>query len=949
MKWFRYSPVSVAIAFLALGTVDAAAAADARVTDVELSFFERADGRWVQADGPARRGMVAISCTYELTADPDEPPGQWSLVFVLDDEELKRASASGLRDAGTRRATRTWYGLIAASGSYEVGCVVDPDDELSESDEANNRLVKTLSIPGTARTQARRTVLVGATAGQAAGARGAAPAIDFEFMNVSGIQRANDRRRSDERGSVRSAAVGENLLVSCSYRAHVDSLNREAMALPSWTVQLERDGAVTAEEAGFQEVLHARGVTSARHLVERWTPAEPGRYVFRCLLDPADAVAEADETNNALEISVDIVPAGLEAATAEPAATQTAQQVGSPGLEAPLGLSLYKVQPIKVPCKEIDVGFCPEDQLQLEAVVTRPPPGDPQVAEQTLRWSAQLEGLTGLEWQVFYFKPSNVPDLAPLHVVGKSPVLPWDNASGGDFVIDLGPYFLPKLKLPKKQKKSASRTAQPPETVAIDPAPANGREPTSTSPVSEAGPITINPKVAVIDVAGDKADPTSNVLPDLPAGDLPDELWVRVVGKQGSKAVTASNAVHFVVVDAPEPVRIDGSSYRVPMPADAYIFEILSYHGMTPPMNQAPCFLTTQDAWRKKGAFPPAYTTDSNQASGEKIPAGTQICKPKPTSKPTCSFSNPGACVEAVGDLLAGGVNLLSKAWTDIKDFAVNLAMDASLLSLLCDEAGTTGACEFAVKTALDVGLMALGIPPDIPNFDQLLEEGVEYLAMQAAAQMAIPPEVIQEATKAGGPLAGMALEAAEAELRRQAQQEIETALETQLQKAQYAYASQVDWLKLYQGLPLKPDPRNGVQPPTVRVRITRNPKVEIPKAVLSCGGLKVDVSVRNDFTHPGVVIPKAAQQYLKPDYPYRLYESQSRSRPAVKPGDQVVVPILLEPYLGYQGVPNVQMYWSKQQLWYALMRGGTATITVGGCGGDQLTVAADTLAPDPI
>ena len=49
---------------------------------------------------------------------------------------------------------------------------------------------------------------------------------------------------------------------------------------------------------------------------------------------------------------------------------------------------------------------------------------------------------------------------------------------------------------------------------------------------------------------------------------------------------------------------------------------------------------------------------------------------------------------------------------------------------------------------ALDAALMALGIPPDIPSFEDLMDQGIEYMAAQAASQISIPPEVIEEAKK---------------------------------------------------------------------------------------------------------------------------------------------------------------------------------------------------------
>ena len=41
----------------------------------------------------------------------------------------------------------------------------------------------------------------------------------------------------------------------------------------------------------------------------------------------------------------------------------------------------------------------------------------------------------------------------------------------------------------------------------------------------------------------------------------------------------------------------------------------------------------------------------------------------------------------------------------------------------------------------LDAGLVALGIPPSLPNFDQLMNEGLDYLASSVVEQIGVPKE----------------------------------------------------------------------------------------------------------------------------------------------------------------------------------------------------------------
>lgn len=49
------------------------------------------------------------------------------------------------------------------------------------------------------------------------------------------------------------------------------------------------------------------------------------------------------------------------------------------------------------------------------------------------------------------------------------------------------------------------------------------------------------------------------------------------------------------------------------------------------------------------------------------------------------------------------------------------------------------GSCEVCLSAALDYGLMSLGIPPTLPSFDELVNQGVDYLAVTIAAETGMP------------------------------------------------------------------------------------------------------------------------------------------------------------------------------------------------------------------
>ncbi|MBK9656169.1 MAG: hypothetical protein IPO66_12165 [Rhodanobacteraceae bacterium] len=115
----------------------------------------------------------------------------------------------------------------------------------------------------------------------------------------------------------------------------------------------------------------------------------------------------------------------------------------------------------------------------------------------------------------------------------------------------------------------------------------------------------------------------------------------------------------------------------------------------------------------------------------------------------------------ALGDL----VDAVGAAYEWAKSQAVALAAAAiDQLGLPCP--CPIGSCEVCLTAALDYGLASLGIPPTLPSFDELVDEGVDYIAATVAAETGLPAaeamEVARELAKASdsgsAPGAGAAL-----------------------------------------------------------------------------------------------------------------------------------------------------------------------------------------------
>ena len=123
---------------------------------------------------------------------------------------------------------------------------------------------------------------------------------------------------------------------------------------------------------------------------------------------------------------------------------------------------------------------------------------------------------------------------------------------------------------------------------------------------------------------------------------------------------------------------------------------------------------------------------------------------------------------EEIGDFFSGVWNWASDAYQWAKDQVIELASILTL-DLIPKE---------VFVFALDAAMASMGIPPDIPNLDQLMKEGVDGLAkeMAKAAMTQIPAADL--AASVGNLAADVSLEAAAnmtgAELRKRLEQEIE-------------------------------------------------------------------------------------------------------------------------------------------------------------------------------
>jgi hypothetical protein len=411
-----------------------------------------------------------------------------------------------------------------------------------------------------------------------------------------------------------------------------------------------------------------------------------------------------------------------------------------------------------------------------------------------------------------------------------------------------------------------------------------------------------------------------------------------------------SNPVRLQEVDKPPAIKVPGATPTVQAKPPAYQVEILTYHGIIPP--QVPnkiCYIATEDAW-PLDLFGWQYTTDSNKAVSSvasPVKKGQPICKPTPQEP---------SLIEAILSWAEYTVDWASGAWSDLKEFAVDVILKYTPLGMQCgiaEDAGAipAGTCASAFAIALDAALVSLGIPPDIPNFDQLVDQGIEYLAAELAAQVAIPPDVVQAAIAQGGPYAGLALSVAEDKLREELQNAIEAKLGDAAKSIALGYAASVAWVP--DGIPVRPD---DYQAPGMALRVTRKAGIAGGEA-----GCAVRVSDSLKLSQDAVLNPppewasfvKGLPQALTSLNPYDLFVNEAGTAdkelfvPPLPAGQSYTIPMTFKPNYYKSGwSPNGLIKVSDYiGVWRYLHDVGTIHLDASGtCGSDTMDLPASAI-----
>lgn len=119
---------------------------------------------------------------------------------------------------------------------------------------------------------------------------------------------------------------------------------------------------------------------------------------------------------------------------------------------------------------------------------------------------------------------------------------------------------------------------------------------------------------------------------------------------------------------------------------------------------------------------------------------------------PNDTFCIPGAdgADEVVGtaitlvsgtlDAIGFMVTSIAKLWDQIKGAVAAVLVNViNAVGIECE-----GACAAAIEMGINAGLAAMGLPPSLPNWEELQQQGLDYLAAQIANQAGLPPEAVE-------------------------------------------------------------------------------------------------------------------------------------------------------------------------------------------------------------
>jgi hypothetical protein len=387
--------------------------------------------------------------------------------------------------------------------------------------------------------------------------------------------------------------------------------------------------------------------------------------------------------------------------------------------------------------------------------------------------------------------------------------------------------------------------------------------------------------------------------------------YVRLIPMANGQAVGKASNTVIITHDPKGQIKIEIPV--VPLPTDIYYdVKILNFTGVhVPDLDYEFCVVVVENK--------------SSNPAWSMLKPGDVLC-------PETDQGGNKSFLEELGDLVESAFDFISDVYEKLSDWAVELVEQLNPLCIQAKMASSAikvgekevkDACHYIAVVAVTAAKTYAGLPPSIPNFEQLKEMGKDNLVELAAQELensGVPcPEACKDVIRKG----------IDASLEHMEKSMSNSSCTSEVEEHGYKK------LCLPKEIITKPDPRSQPAPAVLEVQVTRRPNTsgpDFPEPV-SCN-VTVGAYAKND-SHVG-------QQYgWSTDFNWTGVPIEGKALdgaaafPALQPGESTTFPVILSPYPfwlpGHQQF--IQKGWKPEHFddWHLLYQGAMATIKAGG------------------
>jgi hypothetical protein len=142
--------------------------------------------------------------------------------------------------------------------------------------------------------------------------------------------------------------------------------------------------------------------------------------------------------------------------------------------------------------------------------------------------------------------------------------------------------------------------------------------------------------------------------------------------------------------------------------------------------------------------LPNEFKIQYQKLINEVLPVGSDVYIPKPEPKDEPWYQE---LYNGVVEFFETVVSVIAKIYTQLTEAYANIkAKLIAAVADLCPIKGLRDEFQKALTMLVDYGLASVGIPPTFPNFEQMAEGNIAYLAQVALTEAGVPSNEITEA-----------------------------------------------------------------------------------------------------------------------------------------------------------------------------------------------------------